>query len=392
MQPLRATACLMAAAASLCAPTAFAQSTTRTPTLPETVVRATRFPEPAASLPAGVSVISAEEIRSSGATTVNEALMRVLGVVGRQDFFGAGDFSLDLRGFGSTAGSNQVVILDGERLNESDTGGARLASIPIDAVERIEVLRGSGAVLYGEGATGGVIVITTKAGAGTERVNSASLQAGAGSHRLRDLRANATVAAGGFSFDVHGQKREGDNHREHFHSDNRVASFTGQWANEWLRAGVRHARDDLDAQLPGALTLPEFQADARQSTPGQRSTAGMEGERNSLFASARLGAWQLEADAAKRTRTVRSLFATGSFDSDIEATSFGLRARGEGSVGGLRNILVIGHDQLDWDRTSLAVFPAFGTSASRANQDSRAWYVKDDVVLAAGTRLGAGFR
>ncbi len=391
VHPLRAPACLVAAAASFCAPSAFSQSP-RTPTLRETVVSATRFQEPAASLPVGVSVITADEIRASGATTVNEALMRVLGVVGRQDFFGAGDFSLDLRGFGSTSGNNQVVILDGERLNESDTGSTRLASIPIDAVERIEVLRGSGAVLYGEGATGGVIVITTKAGSRTERVNSAALQAGAGSHRLRDLRANGTVAAGGFSFDVHGQKRESDNHRDHFRSDNEVLSFTGQWANEWLRAGVRHSRDDLDAQLPGALTVPEFHANARQSTAGQRSTAGMDGERTGVFGSARLGAWQFEADAARRERTVRSLFATGRFDSDIEATSYGLRARGESSFGGLRNILVIGHDQLEWDRSSLSIFPAFGTSAGRATQDSRAWYLKDDVVLAGGTRLSAGFR
>ena len=108
-------------------------------TLPETVVTATRFTEEAASLPFGVSVITADAIRASGVTTVNEAVMRLLGIPGRLDFYGGGDYSLDLRGFGSTSGSNQVVILDGIRLNEGDLGGTRLAGITSDAVERIEV-------------------------------------------------------------------------------------------------------------------------------------------------------------------------------------------------------------------------------------------------------------
>ena len=96
----------------------------------------------------------------------------MLGVPGRLDLYGGGDYALDLRGFGITADSNQVVVVDGIRINEADLGGTRLAGISIDSVERIEVIRGSGAVLYGEGATGGVIVITTKAGRGTARKKS----------------------------------------------------------------------------------------------------------------------------------------------------------------------------------------------------------------------------
>ena len=143
--------------------------------LPAVTVTATRFAEPAAALPLGVSVITADEIRSAGANTVNEAIMKLLGVVGRLDTSGGNNYSLDLRGFGSTAGSNQVVIVDGLRLNEGDLTSASLSAIPIDTIETIEVLRGTGAVLYGEGATGGVIVITTKAGMGARRTHAAQL-------------------------------------------------------------------------------------------------------------------------------------------------------------------------------------------------------------------------
>lgn len=387
VHPLRARACLVAAAvATLCSTSLQAQ-----PVLRENRVLATRFAEPADTLPLGVSVVTADEIRASGAATVNEALMRVLGVVGRQDFYGAGDFGLDLRGFGATADNNQVVILDGQRLSEADISGTRLAVIPIESVERIEVLRGSGAVLYGEGATGGVIVITTKAGLGKDRRNQALLQAGAGSNHLRDVRASATVAAGGFSLDVDGQRRQGDNHREHFRSESEAASATAQWSNDWLRVGVRHSRDDLDAKLPGALTLAQFHANPRQSAPDQRSTATIDGERTSFFATAALRDWQLEADAGTRGKGVRSRFATGSADYDVDAKNHGLRARNEAALGSWRNIFVAGVDRAEWRRDAEFVFFGF-PSTSRAKQTSRAWYLKDDVILPSRTRLSAGWR
>ena len=132
--------------------------------LPQVVISGTRFAAEADTQPVGISVISADQIRQGGYTTVNEAVMRQLGVPGRLDLNGGGEYALDLRGFGGTSDSNMVIVVDGIRVSEGDTGGTRLAGIPIETVERIEVLRGSNAVLYGEGATAGVIVITTKAG------------------------------------------------------------------------------------------------------------------------------------------------------------------------------------------------------------------------------------
>ena len=229
------------------------------------VVTATRFADQADALPLGVSVITADEIRASGVATVNEAIMRVLGVVGRQDLYGGGEFALDLRGFGETAGSNQVLVVDGVRVSEADLSVARLSGIPIGSVEKIEVLRGSGAVLYGEGATGGVIIVTTKGGVGKERKNSASVYAGAGSFGLREARANATLASGGFSLDVSAMKMDSDNHRENFRSQTNGGAISGQWSGDSLRLGLRHAQDTTDSRLPGALTAAEYAQDPQKS-------------------------------------------------------------------------------------------------------------------------------
>jgi iron complex outermembrane recepter protein len=379
----RATTLSLALAAAF--PLASAQVVAQHVTLPETVITATRFAEPLQSLPLGVSVITADEIRASGAATVNEALMRILGVPGRQDFYGGGEYNLDLRGFGTTADNNQLVIVDGLRVSEADLGGTRLAGIPIESIERIEVLRGSGAVLYGEGATGGVIVITTRAGSGTDRRNTASVLSAAGSHRLRDLRASATVSGGGFSLDVAGQKRESDNHRENFRSETDALSATAQWSNDWLRLGARAGRDTLETGLPGGLTLAQYEADPRQTTtPDDR--ADIRNERASVFAEAQLGSWQLAADAGRREKHLTSLNSGFPFDYDIDATNYSLRARHQASLGRAKNLLVIGTDHARWTRDVLGDF------GSTANQSSRAWYLKDDVTLTGGTRFSAGLR
>lgn len=356
--------------------------------LPETVVTATRFNESLASLPMGVSVISAEQIRASGASTVNEAVMKLLGVPGRQDSYGGGDYALDLRGFGTTSDSNQVVVLDGVRLNEADLGGTRLAGIPIDTVERIEVLRGSGSVLYGEGATGGVIVITTKAGNGSARRNSATLYGAVGSNALRELRANATVASGGFSLDLHGQRRETDNHRDNFRSETDGAGLSAQWSNDTLRLGLRYARDALDTGLPGSLDAAQYAANPRQTdVSNMNNRASIRNERSGVFGEAMLGSWQLGLDAGWRQKSLDTVQPTYVYGYEVEARQVSLKARHVSRWGHLNNSFVMGHDRGNWDRN---VRDTFG--ASVADQTSRGWYVKDDLTLADGTRLSAGVR
>ncbi|HSW18076.1 MAG TPA: TonB-dependent receptor [Ramlibacter sp.] len=370
--------------ALVASPFVLAQTATPAPSrqLPETVVTAPRFAEDAMSLPLGVSVITADEIRASGATSVNEALIRVLGIPGKVDFYGVGDYGVDLRGFGATADSNQVVVLDGVRVSESDMGGTRLATIPIDSIERIEVIRGSGAVLYGEGATGGVIAITTKAGAGKGRTNSATAYLGGGSYGLRDARASATLAAGGFSLDAAAGRRASDGYRNGSRSELDSQSLGAQWSNDWLRAGATIAKEDLDAELPGALTRAQYNANPRQ-IGAFVDRAFLKGERINAFAQAELGSWQLAAEVGHRTRELKTV--NGFFDYDIEADTQSIRARNESALFGFKNVLVVGADHSQWSRDILS-FPA------TSEQRTRALYVKDDIFLATGTRLTAGLR
>jgi len=356
------------------------------PSYGEKTITATRFAESGDELPLGVSVITAQQIKDSGALTVNEAIMRLLGIQGRQDLNGGGEYALDLRGFGSTADSNQVIVVDGVRLSEADTGGTRLAGISIDSVERIEVVRGSGAVLYGEGATGGVIVVTTKSGIGRQAQNGGSAYVGYGRQGLHEVRANANLVKEGFSLEGFAQNRNADNYRDHARSKSDAAALTAQWTTESVRFGGRLVQDRLNARLPGDLTAAQYASNPRQSTKPNDSVA-IENQRNSVFAEMDVGSWQLAADAGWRNKSVRSMNSGFAYDYDTEAANHGVRARREGALGVHKNILVMGHDYNQWSRT---VMGAFG---SQANQTSRAWYIKDDVILAnTGTRLSAGWR
>ena len=355
--------------------------------LPPVVVTATRFPEAAADLPFGVSVLTAGDIKASGVTTVNDAIMKLLGVPGRLDLYGGGDYGLDLRGFGTTADSNQVVVVDGIRVNEADLGGTRLAGIPIDSVERIEVIRGSAAVLYGEGATGGAIVITTKAGRGADRKSQADVYAAAGSFGTRELRGTGTLVAGDFSLDASANKRDSDNDRANFRSRTDGVSVTGQWSHDWLRAGVRYAYDNLDTGLPGSLTAAQYEADPHQtSTP--LDSASIRNHRSSVFGEARLGDWQIDMDAGWRRKALSSNYVSGgyAYAYDVDASTYALRARNSARFGAYTNSFVSGIDVGEWKRT------VPGSFGSEANQRSQAVYLRDEVTLPGGTHLSAGWR
>lgn len=381
---------LVAAALPLHAQTELAGNTPSTPVLglPPVIVSASRFQESAQSLPYGVSVITASDIHRAGVTSVNQALMKLLGVPGRVDLYGGGDYALDLRGFGSTASSNQVYVLDGIRINEEDIGGTRLAGIGIESVERIEVIHGSGAVMYGAGATGGVILITTKAGHGAQRANSARIYEGVGSFGLRDQRASATLNAGEFAIDLSGSALQTNNHRDNFKSDQVNRAVTGQWSNDRLRAGVRYSDDKLFAGLPGSLTAAEFAENPSQTEATEiNKSAVVSNERTSIFGQAYLENWQFGVDAGARSKRLDSKNnATPTYQYVIDAQSLNLRARNETKWSKAQNILTVGYDQNEWTRKVL------GSFGSTARQSSDGMYVQEELSLPMGLRVSGGVR
>src|SRR5690606_37743816 len=161
-------------------------------------VSASRFESDVA--PIGATVITAQQIREAGINNVNEAIRKIGGVFGRQNYSGTSDYSLDLRGFGTNSEQNIAIFVDGIRISENELQPAMLSAIPVESVERIEIVRGGGSVLYGDGATGGTIQIITKRGA--TRGTHGSVVAAVGNRGQEELRASLNKGWDGFSFDA----------------------------------------------------------------------------------------------------------------------------------------------------------------------------------------------
>lgn len=178
---------LAVALAGLAASTSFAADSENT--LGEIVVTATRTARTADDSLASVSVITRQDIERSQAQSVQD-LLRGLPGVDIANNGGAGKLTaLFLRG---TESDHVLVLIDGVKVSSATSGQAAFQDIPIDQIERIEVVRGPRSSLYGSEAIGGVIQIFTRKGGGAA-VPRFSI--GGGSHG--SFTTSAGVSGGG---------------------------------------------------------------------------------------------------------------------------------------------------------------------------------------------------
>ncbi|MBU1006711.1 MAG: TonB-dependent receptor plug domain-containing protein, partial [Candidatus Omnitrophica bacterium] len=134
--------------------------------LDKIVVTATRMDQEAGSASSNISVIDKDQIESSNAQYVSEILEGEAGIH-YYDNSTAKTSTIDIRGFGDTAGRNVLLLVDGRKVNPVDISGPDWIQIPLESVEKIEIIRGAASVLYGDNASGGVVNIITKKGSGT---------------------------------------------------------------------------------------------------------------------------------------------------------------------------------------------------------------------------------
>ena len=343
------------------------------------VITGSRFPSAESLEPIGATVITRDEIRQAGVNDVNQAIRKIGGVFGRQSLDSSPDFALDLRGFGTNGPQNMVIMVDGVRLNENELVSSVLSTIPIDTVERIEITRGGSSVLYGEGATGGVIQIVTRkdpryAQAGTH----GSVFGEAGQLRQRDLRASLSHVTGQLSFDAAVARQDNGNYRANSDFTQNSLSAGVQVGYTGGRAGIRVESARQDSRLPGALSMAQFQANPRQ-TQTPNDFGSLDTDRVNAFAEYRVGEVDLAAELSHRERDASLNYFFGPDLSvtqyDGRQTQFSPRARWLHTLdGGMLNELVAGIDVIDWKRKTVSSY-----SLSDASQKSKAVYLRDEL-------------
>ena len=180
------------------------------------VVSATRSEERDVKTPANIAVIDRTEIETSGAANRADLLRGHAGIQ-ISDLFGDGSRpTVSMRGFGGNAQANTLILVDGRRLNNADLGNPDLNSIPLEDIERIEIVEGSGGTLFGDQAVAGVINIITRA---PEKLRArAVVQAGSYDHHDESLTVE-NRHSNGFGYRFSGVKRDTDNYRRSNGSD-----------------------------------------------------------------------------------------------------------------------------------------------------------------------------
>lgn len=127
------------------------------------IVTATRHEFKESEAPYPAELYSEEDIEQSGATTLYDFLNHNTSITVLPSYGNPLAQKIDMRGYGIGDGyQNIVVTVDGRRINNIDMVPQLLSSIPISNIERIEITKGSGSVVYGDGATAGAIHIHTK--------------------------------------------------------------------------------------------------------------------------------------------------------------------------------------------------------------------------------------
>lgn len=244
------------AAATITSPATAAEDADPTP---DVVVTASRL---GVGLPGtSTTVITAEEIERSPATTLPDLLGREAGIQQRNFYSAsAADSVIDLRGFGATAANNTLVLVNGRRLNDFDLAAVDWGSIPLQSIERIEISRGnSGAVLYGEGAVGGVVNIVTKTD--FEDGTTGQITTKYGSYVHREMNFSVAHRSGDVSVSAHGTGINGRNYRQNNDIIQRnlvtEARYTGESGDFYVNLGA----DDQNLGTPGArrVTLTSTQ-------------------------------------------------------------------------------------------------------------------------------------
>src|ERR1700761_1407652 len=162
------------------------------------VTTASKEPEELWQTPAAIAVLTQDDIRHSGATTIPELLRLVPGVnVAREQ---SDQWAVGVRGFNSQFSKGLLVLIDGRSVYTPLFEGVYwdVQDLGLADIDRIEVIRGPGGTIWGANAVNGVINIITK--------------------KAKDTKGVLISGGGGETHQAFGEAREGFHPRKHFYA------------------------------------------------------------------------------------------------------------------------------------------------------------------------------
>lgn len=200
-------------------------------------------------------IITSSQIYKSGLNTVGDILDKLGHLYMQQDLGVNMNASPDIRGYGATSANNTVILIDGIKISQNEQAAARIWSIPVEIIDHIEIIRGSSTVLYGEGATSGVInVITNK-----QKDDFGAVSIGVGSYGAKNTNVYISKNTEAGKLSVFGKTASLNGYREQSESKLKAAGFQyDRLVSSDTIIGFRYSEDKDKANLPGFLTLAKY--------------------------------------------------------------------------------------------------------------------------------------
>ncbi len=367
--------------------------------MPEVVVTATRTARGIEKVPAAVSVISGQDIKNSNAGSIPDLLSSAEGIVVRNLMGNGKNAQVDLRGYGETGPYNTLVLVDGRKVNSIDLSGVDWSQIPIDQVERIEIIRGTGTVLYGDNAVGGVINIITKTP--SEKFTA---KTGVGFGSYGRSRFEASVGGGhdkmAASINASYNKTDGyrDNNRYEARDIGGKIVFDASDSLSFNLSGSYHT-DDFG--LPGPLTEAQMKANRRSTVNPFDEGSSTDNYIKAGFDFMSGGFGDLSADVSYRNRSNDAVFpdSISPFATDTNLKTWGFAPKYVLNSEALnrKNTLVTGVD-LYWSEQDIDSYGSFfipistQTGYSNITRDSIGLYFNDEYALKENLIISLGAR
>ena len=368
--------------------------TVEVPPITVTYTRTDRDPD---RIPADVTVIDKEQIERSGAESVPDLLRREAGV-NVTIYSGVDKFSsVGMRGF--VRGLDTVVMINGVPLNMPTLGEVDWSIIPLAAVERIEITRGPGGVLYGDKAVAGVINVITKktfdkpyleltTGGGSENTFDGSLSVGYGNEWGR------ISVTGGYNYT--------GGYRHNSYYDHSVWSVSGAYfPNDLFELTLDTGYSADKWGNPGALFDAQRDAHGRRYTNTPNDKGEGENFYNLLGVNLDFDRYgRVELDYSYKTNDTRSEYAYTDYggyhyhyDTDLDEHDVSAKYILDLDFGDIDNRLTLGIDYKNIRYCSGAVIPEWASVSSvDATRDVVSGYLYDELTLFDRLIASVGYR
>lgn len=347
------------------------------------VVTASRIEEPLSAADVVISVIDRKQILESGASSVVEFLDQIPGIAVRRLYGGmGGDASLDIGYLGESGSKNVLVLIDGLRINNIDDESVRFAQLPLSGIERVEI-RGAGAgVLYGDRAMGGVVNIITR------RDNANEVAVSGGSFGYQKLDTYLSRKLGDSIISLSAMDARSDGYRDRSKTEQRAARISlhseGRANSTWA---IQTRIFEETAQLPGGISIAQFQTNPRQAKnpadSGKRDGGQISGEFRRDFSDSVKGVLNASYDFSQNYADMQSFLPYSSAISTRDSKRFGLQPAVVWEIPG-KALIRTGVDSLFAE--------ANVNGGNQVSQNSLAAYASAEAFFGSASSVSFGIR